>query len=141
MQSSLLALEATEIDELKPLLETLRKDRGLPVRYGPEQFSCSLRSFQLQISKYPGFQKLCLDFVKKHARDERPRRISSCFLSTYIANHVCSTRANQVLMGAHRNDGKGDDISLVFGLSDPKDFSGGLLRVSNMASGNLWKKK
>ena len=141
LQSSLLPLNASEIEHLKPLLETLRKDRGFPVRYGPEKFSCSLRSFQIKIRKYPAFQKMCLDFVKKHARDERPRRISSCFLSTYIANHVCSTRSNQVLMGAHRDDGEGDDISLVFGLSDPKEFSGGLLHVSNMASGNLWRKK
>ena len=141
LQSALLVLEPNELEKLKSLLKTLAADRGLPTRYGSEELSCSRRSFQFKIARHPGFQELCRELVRKHARDERPRRLTSSFLSTYIANHVFSTRDNQVLMAAHRDDGPGDDISLVFGLSDPKEFSGGLLRVSNMPSGNMWKKK
>ena len=42
-------------------------------------------------------------------------------------------------MAAHRDDGQGDDITLIFGLSRSQEFSGGILRVSNVPSGNIWK--
>ena len=105
-------------------------DVRVPMRCGPPEFGCRRSNFEFDIRTTAAFGKLCEKLICENACDDRVRRITSATISTYTTKVVCSTRDNRVMMGVHRDDGTGDDISLIFGLSAKQDFSGGLLRVS-----------
>ena len=139
--SKLLVLSEEEVLTLDPLIEFAKSDPRVPMRCGVPEFGCRRSNFEFDIRATTGFAKLCEKLICEHAREDRVRRITSATISTYTTKVVCSTRDNRVMMGVHRDDGTGDDISLIFGLSVKQDFSGGLLRVGATKSGDVWRRR
>ena len=139
--SKLLVLSETEVSSLEPLIEMARTDERVPTRCGQVELGCRRSNFEFDFRLSSEFNALCDKLIRENARDNRVRRITSSTISTYTTTLVCSTRDNRVMMGVHRDDGTGDDISLIFGLSVPQDFSGGLLRVGATKSGDVWRRR
>ena len=139
--SKLLVLPDEEISSLDPLIEMARRDMRAPMRCGPPEFGCRRSNFEIDLRVTPEFGSLCEKLIRENARDDRVRRITSATISTYTTTVVCSTRDNRVMLGVHRDDGTGDDISLIFGLSVMQSYSGGLLRVGATKSGDVWRRR
>ena len=137
--SKLLILDEAQRGCLNGLASYLDDHPSVPKRCGPEKLGCTLKTFFFDIGLFPDFASLCAEIIQSHSCDSRPRRITSSLLSTYATKKPCSPRDNRAILAPHRDDGSGDDISLVFGLSPSVEFSGGLLRVSNTFSGSLWR--
>ena len=137
--SKLLILDEAQRGCLDGLVAHLDNHPSAPKRCGPVEFGCTLKTFFFDIRLFPQFSRLCEELIQTYSCDSRPRRITSSFLSTYSTKKPCSPRDNRAMFAPHRDDGLGDDISLVFGLSPSTEFSGGLLRVSNTLSGSLWR--
>ena len=124
-----------------PLFEIALKDRRRGSRVGPEEFGCELRTIFFSLARFPDFEEICRRLIAENAPDNRSRRFSKPFIAIYKATEVCAVRDNRVMLAAHRDDGKDDDMSLIFGLSPRSEFSGGMLRVAKTDSGNLWRRK
>ena len=141
LNSRLLVLPPEEIGFVETLRAKIEKRGGTPTRCGPEGFGCEIITFNFKLASVPEFKKICERLISENNPDGRSRRITSCVLSTYSATKTCSTRDNRVMLAVHRDDGQGDDMSLVFGLSPPQQYSGGLLRVAVTESGNMQRRE
>ena len=139
--SKLIALPAEQLVVLDGLVDAAAKIGRTPERCGSPEFGCLRLNFEFDMRLHPGFTELCNKLITENARDERPRRITSSTISIYTTTKVCSTRDNRVMLGVHRDDGTGDDLSLIFGLSHAHEYSGGLLRVAATKSGDVWRRK
>ena len=139
--SKLLILDSAEQGCLDGLVSLLDADPAVARRCGPEEYGCTLKKVNFDLRSFPRFASLCEELIQTHGCDSRPRRITSSFLSLYSTSVPCSPRDNRAVLAPHRDDGPGDDISLVFGLSPCHEYSGGILRVANTRSGSLWKTK
>ena len=140
LHSRLQILSSEQIESLAPLRERAEKSVGGTNRCGPSEFGCELRTIELKSADFPEFSSLCEKLILEHG-DERRRRISSIFIVTYLATKTCSTRDNRVMLAVHRDSGRGDDMSLIFGLSSPQEYSGGVLRVAATRSGNMTRRR
>jgi hypothetical protein len=137
--SKLIVLEDVQKSCVGSLLPLFESQAVVSRRCGPVDFGCFLKSFTFDIRMFPDFCLLCEQLIQAHAIDGRPRRITSAFLSSYTTKSVCDPRDNRAMFAPHRDDGNGDDISLIFGLSSCHEYSGGILRVANTSSGSLWR--
>jgi hypothetical protein len=140
LHSRLQVLSSEQIELLAPVRVRADKSVGGTSRCGPSEFGCELRTIELKVSEFPEFSSLCEKLISDHG-DERRRRVSSCFIATYLATKTCSTRDNRVMLAVHRDSGKGDDMSLIFGLSSSQEYSGGVLRVATTRSGNMTRRR
>ena len=141
LNSRLIVLDPSQIDPVKALRSKIENRGGRPRRCGPNDFGCEIDTFGFNLNSVPEFAAICEKLILENSPDGLGRRITSCFLSTYVATKTCSTRDNRVMLAVHRDDGQGDDMSLIFGLSSPQEFSGGLLRVASTESGNMQRRK
>ena len=139
--SKLIALPTEQLEVLDGLANVAATIDRIPMRCGTEDFGCFRINFEFDMRLYPSFAELCNKLIADNARDERPRRITSSTISIYTTTKVCSTRDNRVMLGVHRDDGTGDDVSLIFGLSHAHEYSGGLLRIAATRSGDVWRRK